>query len=61
MESSGQLIGHVPIISVSANARREQIEQAREAGVDDAISKPFRIPELMGMIRGLGIRGVREQ
>jgi CheY-like chemotaxis protein len=61
MEASGQLIGHVPIISVSANARREQVEQAREAGVDDAISKPFRVPELMSMIRGLGIKGMKEK
>jgi CheY-like chemotaxis protein len=55
MEASGQLIGHVPIIAVSANARREQVERAREAGVDEAICKPFRIPELMGMIGGLGV------
>jgi CheY-like chemotaxis protein len=59
MESSGQLLGHVPIIAVSANARREQVEQARKAGVDDAICKPFRIPELMALVRGLGVRGVR--
>jgi CheY-like chemotaxis protein len=59
MESSGQLLGHIPIIAVSANARREQVEQARKAGVDDAICKPFRIPELMALVRGLGVRGVR--
>jgi CheY-like chemotaxis protein len=43
----------VPIIAVSANARREQIEQAKRAGMDDAISKPFRIPELMSVINNL--------
>jgi CheY-like chemotaxis protein len=53
LQSRGDIVDHVPIIAVSANARREQIEQARQAGMDDAISKPFRIPELMATIAGL--------
>jgi CheY-like chemotaxis protein len=53
LEENGGITGHVPIIAVSANARREQIEQAKRAGMDDAISKPFRIPELMGIIKTL--------
>lgn len=36
----------LPILAVSANARTEQVEQALAAGMDDAISKPFRVPEL---------------
>ena len=52
-QASGDIIGHVPIIAVSANARREQIEQAKQAGMDDAISKPFRIPELIPKIQRL--------
>lgn len=36
----------LPILAVSANARMEQVEQALAAGMDDAISKPFRIPDL---------------
>ncbi|KAJ4317106.1 hypothetical protein N0V94_005113 [Neodidymelliopsis sp. IMI 364377] len=36
----------LPILAVSANARMEQVEQALAAGMDDVISKPFRIPEL---------------
>ncbi|KAI4937438.1 uncharacterized protein J4E92_002169 [Alternaria infectoria] len=55
MEKNGELSGHVPIIAVSANARREQIDMAKEAGVDEAICKPFRIPELVALIRGLGV------
>jgi CheY-like chemotaxis protein len=43
----------LPILAVSANARIEQIEQSLAAGMDDAISKPFRIPELWPKIRGL--------
>jgi CheY-like chemotaxis protein len=53
LEKEGEFIGHIPIIAVSANARREQIEQAKQAGMDDAISKPFRIPELMSIIDSL--------
>jgi CheY-like chemotaxis protein len=53
LQRKGEIVGHVPIIAVSANARREQIEQAKHAGMDDAISKPFRIPELMSAIRNL--------
>jgi CheY-like chemotaxis protein len=43
----------IPILAVSANARMEQIEQALASGMDDAISKPFRIPELWPKVRGL--------
>jgi CheY-like chemotaxis protein len=50
-EDKGSL--RLPILAVSANARMEQIEQSLAAGMDDAISKPFRIPELWPKIRGL--------
>lgn len=46
-QNSGHILGHIPIMAVSANARSEQVQQSRDAGMDDAISKPFRIPELM--------------
>ena len=37
----------VPIIAVSANARAEQIREARAAGCDDVLVKPYRMPELI--------------
>ncbi|KAK6002203.1 hypothetical protein QM012_001841 [Aureobasidium pullulans] len=46
MQRSGELRGHVPILSVSANARPEQTSMAIVAGMDDSISKPFRIADL---------------
>lgn len=55
LEEKAEFVGHVPIIAVSANARTEQIQQAISAGMDDAIAKPFRIPELMELIERLGI------
>jgi CheY-like chemotaxis protein len=36
----------IPILAVSANARTEQVEHCLAAGMDDSISKPFRVPEL---------------
>ncbi|KAF2501573.1 hypothetical protein BU16DRAFT_203150 [Lophium mytilinum] len=45
-ESQGHSRGHIPIISVTANARSQQIEIAASAGMDDAISKPFRVADL---------------
>ena len=48
-----QAPSRLPILAVSANARMEQVEQALAAGMSDAISKPFRIPELWPKISTL--------
>ncbi|KAI1328996.1 hypothetical protein F5Y16DRAFT_139350 [Xylariaceae sp. FL0255] len=53
LERDGTIVAHIPIIAVTAYARPEQIEDAKSAGVDDVISKPFRIPELMPRIAQL--------
>lgn len=48
MERKGQLQGpRIPIVAVSANARVEQIMEAKAAGCDDMLVKPFRMPELI--------------
>ncbi|KAI5359461.1 putative PAS domain, signal transduction response regulator, receiver domain, CheY-like superfamily [Septoria linicola] len=52
-EAQGKLSGHIPIIAVTANARSEQIQTALNAGMDDVVSKPFRIPELVPKIEEL--------
>lgn len=51
--SNGATDFRIPILAVSANARMEQIQEALRAGMDDAITKPFRIPELWPKIQGL--------
>lgn len=43
--------GYIPVIAVTANVRSEQVETALRAGMDDVISKPFRIPELKACIQ----------
>ena len=48
--ADGSIRMHIPIIAITANARLEQIEAVRESGMDDVVSKPFRIPELMEKI-----------
>ncbi|KAK5992816.1 Hybrid signal transduction histidine kinase K-like protein [Cladobotryum mycophilum] len=53
LERQGTIISHIPIIAVTAYARPEQIENAKAAGIDDVISKPFRIPELIPKIEEL--------
>lgn len=59
-EGSQPAVWHqLPIISISANAREEQGQQQRDAGVDDIITKPFRIPQLMDKICRLTGKGRR--
>lgn len=47
LQASGEIIGHVPVIAVTANARSEQILTAKNSGMDGVVTKPFRIPELI--------------
>jgi signal transduction histidine kinase/DNA-binding response OmpR family regulator len=51
LESRGQVVcalgGRIPIIAVSANARMEQVLEAKAAGCDDVLVKPYRMPELI--------------
>lgn len=57
LQREGTIRSHIPIMAVSANARKEQIEETREAGIDDAIPKPFRISELIPKIQRLAAAG----
>lgn len=52
LERQGKILGgHIPIIAVSANARLEQILEAKSAGCDDVMIKPYRMPELIEKMR----------
>jgi CheY-like chemotaxis protein len=53
LQTQGVIHGHVPVIAVTANVRSEQVRIALDAGMDDLISKPFRIPELEACIQKL--------
>ncbi len=41
----------VPIVAMTANAFREDIERCLEAGMDDHISKPIDVAEMVGKLR----------
>ena len=56
LERQGALKRHVPIIAVTANARSEQITALLQAGMDNVVSKPFRISELIPKIEELAER-----
>jgi len=56
LQVAGHLVRHIPVIAVTANAREEQIKTTLEAGIDDVMSKPFRIPELLPKIRALMVQ-----
>ncbi|KAI9843738.1 MAG: hypothetical protein M1838_002481 [Thelocarpon superellum] len=53
LQQTGEIVRHVPIVAVTANARIEQISNAMGAGTDDVMSKPFRIPELIPKLEEL--------
>lgn len=52
-QDRGAIEGRLPIIAVSANARHEQINHAIESGMDDAITKPFGILDLVAKMERL--------
>lgn len=47
MEAAGEITGHVLVIAVTANVRDQQMATARQSGMDDVLSKPFRIVDLL--------------
>jgi len=53
MEEEGQIRGRVPVMAVTANVRGEQVNKALLSGMDDVVSKPFKIAELYQKINVL--------
>ena len=51
LEKEKKLTGRMHIIAITANARKEQIDTALQAGCDDVLPKPFRIKECLQKIR----------
>lgn len=61
LQKEGQIVSHIPILGVSANARPEQVQEGYGAGMDDAITKPYRIPELLPKLERLARMGLRRR
>ncbi|KAH6866645.1 two component histidine kinase 1 [Alternaria rosae] len=49
--------GYSHILGVSANVREAQTNSMRAAGMDDVISKPFKVDDLVKKVRGLVLNG----
>lgn len=51
LQKEGKVVKHVEILATTANARDEQVNIALQSGVDDVISKPFMVSDLLGRMR----------
>jgi CheY-like chemotaxis protein len=52
LEEAGE-VERIPILGVTANVRGEQTEQMLRSGMDDIISKPYKIDELVSRLLDL--------
>lgn len=52
-QRQNKITEHLPIIAVTANVRKEQIDTAVAAGADAVMQKPFKAVELVHMMKGL--------
>lgn len=50
----------MPVIAVTANVRDQQVATAKESGMDDVLSKPFRIPDLLKKVEVLLLAGTAQ-
>lgn len=53
LQVQGVIRRHVPVVAVTANVRAEQMLVARKSGMDDIVSKPFRIADLLEKIEAI--------
>jgi CheY-like chemotaxis protein len=49
LEAKGE-VEYVPILGVTANVRDAQLDEMRASGMDDVISKPYKIDDLVAKI-----------
>ncbi len=53
LQTQGVIHRHVPVVAVTANVRAEQMLIARKSGMDDIVSKPFRMTDLLEKLRAI--------
>ncbi|CZT53029.1 related to sensory transduction histidine kinase [Rhynchosporium secalis] len=47
LQAEGTIVRHLPVIAVTANARKDQISLSLDAGMDDVITKPYRLTDML--------------
>jgi len=47
LHKEGKVTRHVEILATTANARDEQVKIALASGIDDVVSKPFLVSDLL--------------
>lgn len=60
--SKKSALAHMPIVAVTANAMKGDVQKALEAGCNLYMSKPINIQELLDMVEGLihkEVRGIK--
>ncbi|KAE9371775.1 hypothetical protein N431DRAFT_410782 [Stipitochalara longipes BDJ] len=51
LQKEGKVVRHVEILGTTANARSEQVKIAIESGIDEVVSKPFMVKDLLARMR----------
>lgn len=52
LEKQG-IVEHIPILGVTANVRGAQTDEMIESGMQDVITKPYKIEDLVSFLAGL--------
>lgn len=50
LQSEGLLTNNITMVAITGNARLEQVEEMRQCGFDDVVTKPYKIDQLLRVI-----------
>lgn len=50
LQQANLLRENIPMIAITGNARQEQVEEMRQCGFDDVVTKPYKIDQLLRVI-----------
>lgn len=56
IRARGDAVGRIPILAVTAEATRADIQQCLDAGMDHHLPKPLRIADVVAAVERLGLR-----